>query len=141
MGDYIAVGTNQGTVVDIRIMYTEISTMGNQMIVIPNSSLTNSVIMNYSSFNTRNLQFNIGVGYGTDLAHCIELLKEVFHENKYVMNNGLGDSSINIYIRATVLSEDYFTAQNELYIAIKKKLDDAGIDIPFPQVVVHQAKD
>ena len=52
-----------------------------------------------------------------------------------------GDSSINIYIRATVLSEDYFTAQNELYIAIKKKLDDAGIDIPFPQVVVHQAKD
>lgn len=149
VGDYIAVGTNQGTVVDIRIMYTEISTMGNQMIVIPNSSLTNSVIMNYSSFNTRNLQFNIGVGYGTDLAHCIELLKEVFHENKYVMNkddiaiyvNGLGDSSINIYIRATVLSEDYFTAQNELYIAIKKKLDDAGIDIPFPQVVVHQAKD
>lgn len=149
VGDYIAVGTNQGTVVDIRIMYTEISTMGNQMIVMPNSSLTNSVIMNYSSFNTRNLQFNIGVGYGTDLAHCIELLKEVFHENKYVMNkddiaiyvNGLGDSSINIYIRATVLSEDYFTAQNELYIAIKKKLDDAGIDIPFPQVVVHQAKD
>lgn len=149
VGDYIKVGDNEGAVVDIRIMYTEISTLGNQMIVIPNSQLTNSVIKNYSSFATRNIEFTFDVGYGTDLGRCVALLKNLFNEDEYVMNgeelpifvSSMGESSIRIYVRAEVDREKYYEAQNHLYIKVKKAFDEFGIEIPFPQVVVHRAKD
>lgn len=73
--DYIKVGDSEGSVVDIRVMYTEISTLGNQMIVIPNSRLTDSVIKNYSFFETRNIEFTFDVAYDTDLAKCVELYR------------------------------------------------------------------
>lgn len=149
VGDYIQVGSNQGTVTDIRIMYTLISTLGNQMIVIPNSSLINSVIKNYSAFDTRNLEFTFDVGYSTNLPECIALLKKIFTEDDYVLNkdslpiyvNSLAESSIRIYVRAQVDRQKYFDAQNELYIKVKEAFDKNGIDIPFPQIVVHRAKD
>lgn len=149
VGDYIQVGSSQGTVTDIRIMYTLISTLGNQMIVIPNSSLINSVIKNYSAFETRNLEFTFDVGYDTNLPDCIALLKKIFTEDSFVLNkdnlpiyvNSLAESSIRIYVRAQVDRQKYYDAQNELYIKVKEGFDQAGIDIPFPQVVVHQAKD
>lgn len=149
VGDYIQVGGNQGTVTDIRIMYTLISTLGNQMIVIPNSSLINSVIKNYSAFDTRNLEFTFDVGYDTNLPECIALLKKLFAEDSYVLNkedlpvyvSGMAESSIRIYVRAQVERTKYFDAQNELYIKVKEAFDKAGIDIPFPQVVVHRAKE
>ena len=149
VGDYIQVGGNQGTVTDIRIMYTLISTLGNQMIVIPNSSLINSVIKNYSAFDTRNLEFTLDVGYDTNLPECIALLKKLFAEDSYVLNkedlpiyvSGMAESSIRIYVRAQVDRKKYFDAQNELYIKVKEAFDKAGIDIPFPQVVVHRAKE
>lgn len=149
VGDYIQVGSSQGTVTDIRIMYTLISTLGNQMIVIPNSSLINSVIKNYSAFETRNLEFTFDVGYDTNLPDCIALLKKIFTEDSFVLNkdnlpiyvNSLAESSIRIYVRAQVDRQKYYDAQNELYIKVKEGFDQAGIDIPFPQIVVHQAKD
>lgn len=96
VGDYIQVGTSQGTVTDIRIMYTLISTLGNQMIVIPNSSLINSVIKNYSAFETRNLEFTFDVGYSTNLPECIALLKKIFTEDDYVLNK----DSLPIYVNS-----------------------------------------
>ena len=130
-------------------MYTLISTLGNQMIVIPNSSLINSVIKNYSAFETRNLEFTFDVGYGTNLPKCIALLKQIFTEDDYVLNkenlpvyvSALAESSIRIYVRAQVDRQKYFDAQNELYIRVKEAFDQNGIDIPFPQIVVHQAKE
>ncbi len=146
VGDYIQVGTHEGTVVDIRIMYTEISTLGNQMISIPNSQLTNSIIKNYSTFITRNIEFTFDVGYETDLVKCIEILKKVFRDDEYVLNgadmpiyvSGMADSSIRIYVRAQVERVKYYDAQNQLYIKVKKAFDEAGISIPFPQLVIHQ---
>lgn len=146
VGDYIQIGTNQGTVVDIRIMYTEMSTLGNQMISIPNSQLTNSIIKNYSSFITRNIEFVFDVGYETDLVKCIEILKKVFREDEYVLNgadlpiyvSSMAESSIRIYVRAQVERIKYYDAQNQLYIKVKNAFDDAGISIPFPQLVIHQ---
>lgn len=148
VGDYIDTGGFSGTVADIRIMYTELRTTGNQMIIIPNLTMTSNIVTNYSYLDTRNLELNIGVGYDTDLPACIEIMKRVITESPYVVNKetlpiyvkALGDSSITIYARAEVKRDDYFTAMNDLYIGIKKALDNAGIDIPFPQMVVHQAK-
>ncbi len=148
VGDYIQIGTSEGTVIDIRIMYTEISTLGNQMIVIPNSQLTNSVIKNYSSFATRNIEFNFDVAYNTNLTQCVELLKKVLGADDYVLNgadipiyvSGMAESSIRIYVRVQVERTKYYEAQNHLYIKVKEAFDKAGIEIPFPQLVVHQAR-
>ena len=142
VGDYIKVG-------DRRVMYTEISTLGNQMIVIPNSRLTDSVIKNYSFFETRNIEFTFDVAYDTDLAKCVELLQKLFSADAYVLNgaelpiyvSSMGESSIRIYVRAQVERSKYNEAQNHLYIKVKNAFDEAGIEIPFPQLVVHHARD
>lgn len=149
VGDYIKVGDSEGSVVDIRVMYTEISTLGNQMIVIPNSRLTDSVIKNYSFFETRNIEFTFDVAYDTDLAKCVDLLQKLFSADAYVLNgaelpiyvSSMGESSIRIYVRAQVERSKYNEAQNHLYIKVKNAFDEAGIEIPFPQLVVHHARD
>lgn len=148
VGDYIETGAVSGTVASIRIMYTEIRTTGNQMIIVPNLTMTSSIITNYSFLATRNVEFDIGVGYDTDLPACVALMRRIIAESPYVVDKenfpvyvkNFGDSSITIYARAEVKREDYYTAMNALYIDIKKALDQSGIDIPFPQIVVHQAK-
>lgn len=89
------------------------------------------------------------MGYSTNLPECIALLKKIFTEDDYVLNkdslpiyvNSLAESSIRIYVRAQVDRQKYFDAQNELYIKVKEAFDNNGIDIPFPQIVVHRAKD
>lgn len=148
VGDYVSVNGNEGTVRDIRAMYTEISTTGNQLIFIPNSVMTSSVIKNYSHYKTRNLEFLFDVGYDTDLKKCTALLKKIFTEDPYVTDkeniivsvNELAESSIRIYVRVQVENKTYLAAQNEIYIKVKETLDKEGIDIPFPQVVMHQGK-
>ncbi len=148
VGDYITAAGNSGTVSNIRIMSTEMKTTGNQVVVIPNVTLTSSVIVNYTTMDTRNVEMNLGVGYDTDLPSCVALLQRVFTENPHVLRKesvsiyvkDLGDSAVIIYARAEVARADYFNAMNDLYIAVKQALDQAGIDIPFPQVVLHQVK-
>lgn len=146
MGDFINAAGNSGTVTNIRIMYTELTTTGNQVVVIPNLTMTSSIVTNYSFLDTRNVEFNIGVGYDTDLTACVALIKKTLAESGYVRNKEtlpiyikeLGDSSITVYARAEVDRAVYFEAMNALYIEIKQALDQAGIDIPFPQLVIHQ---
>lgn len=146
VGDFISAAGNSGTVSNIRIMYTELTTTGNQIVVIPNLTMTSSIVTNYSFMDTRNVEFNIGVGYGTDLPQCVEIMKGVLVGSDYVMDKTnilvyikeFGDSSIVVYARAGVARASYFEAMNDLYIEIKQALDAAGIDIPFPQVVVHK---
>lgn len=148
VGDYIDTGGYSGTVANIRIMHTEVRTTGNQMVIVPNLTMTSNVIVNYSYLDTRNIEFTIGVGYGTDLRQCVSLMRETLVSSEYVMNKDdlpiyvkeFADSSINIYARAEVKRSEYFQAMNELNIRLKEALDQAGIDIPFPQLVVHQAE-
>ena len=149
VGDYIETGSIGGTVSDIRIMYTELRTSGNQMIIVPNLTMTSTIITNYSFLDTRNVEFNIGVGYDTDLPACVALLRKVISDSPYVVEKenfpvyikNFGESSITMYARAEVKRANYYTAMTALYTDIKKALDDAGIDIPYPQVVVHQAQE
>ena len=149
VGDYVKTSVGEGTVKDIRIMYTVLSTLGNQMIVIPNSSLTNSSIKNYSYNDVRNLEYTFSVGYDTDLRACLAILRKVFTESPYIVDkeglviyiSEMAASSINIYVRASVARPRYFEAMNELYVEVKEAFDREGIEIPFPQIVVHTAKE
>lgn len=146
IGDYITVSGYSGTVRTIRIMYTELLTLGNQIVVVPNSTATAAVIVNYSVLDTRNIEFEIGVGYGTNLTDCVRIMKETFLASPYVHDanslkiyvQNLGDSAITVYARVPVDRADYFDARHALYIDVKTALDNAGIDIPYPQLVVHR---
>ncbi len=148
VGDYIQIGTSQGTVASISIMYTMLSTLGNQRIVVPNSSLTKTVIKNFSTNDIRNLEYTFDVGYDTDLKACVALLRKVFTESDYVIEkeklavyvSEMAESSIRIYVRASVDRTKYYEALNAMYIQVKESFDAAGIDIPYPQVVVHKAE-
>lgn len=146
VGDYVSMAGYSGTVKSIRIMYTELLTLGNQLVVIPNSTATATVVVNYSALDIRNIEFQIGVGYDTNLTECVRLMHEVIVQSPYVTApdsvkiyvENLGDSAITVYARIGVARETYFDARHALYIDIKNALDRAGIDIPYPQMVVHQ---
>ncbi len=146
IGDYVTIAGYSGTVRTIRIMYTELLTLGNQIVVVPNSTATNAVIVNYSVLDTRNIEFEIGVGYGTNLTDCVRIMKETFLESPYVRDaesikiyvQNLSDSAITVYARVPVDRVNYFDARHALYIDVKTALDNAGIDIPYPQLVVHR---
>ncbi len=146
VGDYVSMAGYGGTVKSIRIMYTELLTLGNQLVVIPNSTATATVVVNYSALDIRNIEFQIGVGYDTDLSECVRLMQETILKNPYVTQpdavkiyvENLGDSAITVYARIGVARETYYDARHALYIEIKSALDRAGIDIPYPQMVVHQ---
>lgn len=146
VGDYINAAGNSGTVTNIRIMYTELATAGNQVVVIPNLTMTGSIVTNYSMRDVRNVEMNIGVGYDTDLPACLALLRELFRTSPYVVDKdkiliyvkNFGDSSINLYISVGVERTQYFKAMSDLYIEVKNLLEIHGIDIPYPQMVVHK---
>lgn len=148
VGDYISVSGNEGTVRSIRIMYTQIETTARQMIIIPNLQMNNSVIKNYSFFDTRNLEFNFDVSYDTDLVNCMNVLKKTFSESTYVSNKklvevyvkSLEDYGIRVYVRVRVERKLYYKAQSDLYIKALKALNDANIELPFPQLEIYQKK-
>ena len=148
VGDYIVANGVEGTVVEIAIIYTKIRTLGNQMIAVPNNTMTSSIIKNYSHYDLRNLELVFDVGYDSDLRSCLHLIREELIKNTYVQDkeqitvyiSEMADSSIRIYTRCQVKAADYFTARTDIIIAVKETLDRAGIDIPFPQLVVHQSE-
>ena len=148
VGDYIVANGVEGTVVEIAIIYTKIRTLGNQMIAVPNNTMTSSIIKNYSHYDLRNLELVFDVGYDSDLRSCLHLIREELIKNPYVQDkeqitvyiSEMADSSIRIYTRCQVKAADYFTARTDIIIAVKETLDHAGIDIPFPQLVVHQSE-
>ncbi len=147
-GDYIEAAGFSGTVIDILTMYTRIRTQGNELILIPNSKMTDSVIKNFTYFSTRNIEFVFDVGYATDLPQCIQVLTDIFNRDEGVVNKGnipiyvkeLGESSIRIYARVEVRSDIFFAERNRLYIHVKEAFDQKGIDIPYPQMVIHEGK-
>ena len=110
--------------------------------------MTSSIIKNYSHYDLRNLELVFDVGYDSDLRSCLHLIREELIKNPYVQDkeqitvyiSEMADSSIRIYTRCLVKAADYFTARTDIIIAVKETLDRAGIDIPFPQLVVHQSE-
>lgn len=146
VGDYITAAGNSGTVTNIRIMYTELTTTGNQVVIIPNLTMAGAIVTNYSYQDVRNVEINIGVGYNTDLPSCVALMKATLAKSPHVTDPStilvyvkeFGDSAITIYCRAGVTRTTYFQAMTDIYVELKAALDGAGIDIPYPQVVVHR---
>lgn len=153
VGDFISTGNNSGTVIEIGLFATTLKTADGLFIYIPNSAVWPNHIQNFGRHTIRKAIVNIGVGYETDLKQaqalllsCLEATPDLLAFNEtghspapsapevYIMN--FGDSAITISCRCWLPADNWFDRMSELRMRIKSTLDDANIDIPFPQRVV-----
>jgi len=145
VGDYVTVGSTGGTVKEVGLFATELATPDNVFISVPNSAIFSGVITNYSHHQTRRLDISVGVSYEADLDQALGVLKAVLDADgraladpaPQTMVMELGDSAVTINIRFWVAAGDYWPCKFDMTKAVKQALDRAGIEIPFPQRVVH----
>lgn len=145
VGDMIQGAGVEGIVEEIDIFTTKLRTMQNNTIVIPNARLTTENIVNYSAREYRRVDFVVGVSYDTDLDQAKAAIREALDTDERILKTPepiiavieLADSSVNVAVRPWVKPSDYWGVYYDTLETIKKKLDSAGITIPFPQRDVH----
>ena len=148
VGDTIIVGDVTGIVDEVKLLSIRVHTYDNQMVRIPNSTIINSNLTNNSYHNKRRLTLKVGIDYSTDMKLALETLKKapalcptaLKNPEPAVWFDGFDSSSINIVVAVWFKPVDFLQTKNDLYIAIKQVLDEAGISIPFNQLDVHLDK-
>lgn len=150
VGDYIIEATNghEGVVKEIQIFYTKLCTIDNKNIVIPNGMLTNNSLVNATARDERQLDLKLSISYESDLKKAKAVIEELIRNDKAILLekdlkvfvDELGNSSVVLGARAWVKNEDYWDTRWRLLEEIKLAMDENEIDIPYPQVMVHQAK-
>jgi small conductance mechanosensitive channel len=145
VGDFVEVAGTAGVVESIMILTTELKTGDNKKVIIPNSSVLGGVITNYSANDTRRVDLVMGIGYGDDIDKAKRVLKEVMAADERILKDpepvvamiALADSSVNFNVRPWVKTADYWGVYCDLTEAVKKRFDEEGISIPYPQRDVH----
>lgn len=148
IGDYIVQGNTEGTVKEIGLVYTELITADNRLIVIPNGMLIDSSIVNVTATGKRRLELSVGIGYKSDLKKAKEVLIRLGEndpardpENPVnVFVSELAESSVNLGLHVWVSSSEYWNAKWRLTENIKMAFDEEGIEIPFKQVEISVTK-
>jgi small conductance mechanosensitive channel len=147
-GDFIDAAGVTGSVKDIAIFSTTISTPDNKKIIVPNGQLYGGVITNFNGYDTRRVDMTMGIGYGSDMDKAMEIINDLLAKDERVLADPavtvavaeLADSSVNIIVRPWVKSGDYWGVFFDFHKNCKEAFDAAGIEIPFPQTVVHMNK-
>jgi small conductance mechanosensitive channel len=145
IGDYVEAGGVSGTVEDVQIISTELSTPDNRKIIVPNGQMMSGAVVNYSAHATRRVDLTVGVGYDDDIDTVRRVLESVVADDPRVLSepapnirmNAMGDSSITWIVRPWVQASDYWDVYWEMTEEIKRRFDREGISIPFPQRDVH----
>ncbi|MDX1404870.1 MAG: mechanosensitive ion channel [Woeseiaceae bacterium] len=145
VGDFVEAAGISGTVVQVQILTTILKTPDNKQIVVPNGQIMGSIITNYSANNSRRVDMVVGVSYSDDLDKVRDTLRELVNADERILKepecliavSELADSSVNFVVRPWVKTEDYWGVKFDLTEAIKKRFDQEGISIPFPQQDVH----
>lgn len=148
IGDYIVQGNTEGTVKEIGLVYTELITADNRLIVIPNGTLIDNSIVNVTATGKRRLELSVGIGYKSDLKKAKEVLIRLGEndpardpENPVnVFVSDLAESSVNLGLHVWVSSSEYWNAKWRLTENIKMAFDEEGIEIPFKQVEISVTK-
>ena len=145
VGDYIEAQGQSGTVKEIQLFNTVINTADNKTILIPNGGLSTGIINNYSKENSRRVDWTFGIGYGDNydkakatIAQLLESDGRIFKEPAYfIALTSLGDSSVNIVVRAWTASSDYWGVFFDMNEKVYKRFAEVGLNIPYPQMDVH----
>lgn len=146
VGHFIEAQGFMGTVKEIQIFTTVLSTPDNRKVIIPNSPLATGSITNFSAMPTRRIDFSFGIGYSDDIDKSKDILLKMAQADDRVLKEdnppevmveALADSSVNLKLRVWVKSEDYWSLFFDVTENVKKQFDGADISIPFPQQDVH----
>lgn len=145
VGDFISAQGVDGTVKEISIFTTKLSTFGNQIAIVPNGQLSNNNIINYNAQDTRRDKLTIGIGYGSDLRKAKQILLKICADNENILKDPapvvyvdeLADSSVNLTLRFWANNGDFWDAHFYVIEETKLRFDSEGIEIPFPQVVQY----
>ena len=145
LGDFITSNGESGTVEDIKLFYTYITTPDNRVVMIPNGSLANNVIVNASAKDTRRVDVVMSISYGADVELAKRLAKEVCGNNEKIFATPApfaevgeyGDSSVDIFVRCWCKRQDYWDTKFYMLREIKNAFDQNGIEIPFNQLDIN----
>lgn len=145
VGDFIDAQGESGTVTEISIFYTYMTTINNQRIVIPNGQLSNNKVTNYSYEETRRDVVPVGISYDSDIKKAKEVLLDILSKDEralkdpapVVVVSGLGDNSVDLSVRFWAKSSDFWDLHFDFIEKLKTELEDNGISFPFPQRDVH----
>jgi len=145
LGDLVTAGGSTGVVEGIQIFNTVMRTGDNQEIIIPNSHIYGSSIINMSTRDTRRVDLVIGIGYDDHIGKAKQLIEGIIAKNSLILMDPaptimvleLGESCIDIAVRPWVKTGDYWGVRADLLQTIKETFDEQGISIPYPQRDVH----
>lgn len=148
VGDFVEIGSAMGTVRSINLNFTELATVGNFQVIVPNAQVWGNVITNYSVYPTRRAEWTFGVSYGANLKLAEQVIRDTIlgdprsktDPEPFIQVNNLGDFSVDFLVRVWCNSADYFAYQADMKRQVKEALDAAGIEIPFPTRTVHQSQ-
>ena len=150
VGDYIHEDThgNEGTVTEINMFYTKLTTVDERVVVMPNGTLANTSLVNFTVNGIRRVDMVFSIAYGADINLAKKVIEEVLdnYDKKLtgktvsVFVDSLDDSCVNIGARLYCAGADYWDAKWTVTEEVKKALDDHRIEIPFPQLDVHVKK-
>lgn len=145
VGDFVEAAGVTGKVKQIGLFTTEIATVDNKKVIVPNGQIFDDVITNYAGYDTRRVDLVFGVSYSDDLNKAITLIKSEVEKEKRAKTDpapvievdNLGDSSVDIVCRVWVDGGDYFPVKWTLIKAIKERFDAEGVSFPFPSRSVY----
>ena len=147
-GDFIEAAGTTGVVENITIFTTVLRTGDNREVIVPNGSIYNGTITNYSARATRRIDMVFGIGYDDDIRKAKEILQRLLNEDERILKDPeplvavaeLADSSVNFNVRPWVNSADYWAVKFDFTERVKLAFDAEGISIPYPQMDVHMDK-
>jgi len=145
VGQFVEAGGTMGTVKDINLFFTELATLDNLKVIVPNSAIWGSNITNYSEYPTRRIDIVMGIAYGASIDDAMAIFRGIFEAESRVLADpapamfvtNLGASSVDITVRLWCAAGDLWVLKTDLNKRFKEALDAGGIDIPFPQMTVH----
>ena len=145
VGDPVQIGDITGEVVDLRVLSTLIRTWDGHMVRVPNKTVFDSIIINFSRTRARRIDFTIGIHYESDINRAIESIRKLVDESPYclltpspeIYVDEYADSSIVLRVRCWTPTRFWYPAKIELQTRVKSVLEQAGITIPYPQLDLH----
>ena len=146
VGDWIESQGVSGTVKEIQIFHTILTTGDNKVIYIPNGAMSSGVVTNYNTQTTRRVEWIVGVDYGEDYNKVQQIVRDILTSDKRILSDpapfialhALDASSVNVVARVWVNTADYWGVYFDINKTIYETFNEKGINFPFPQLTVHQ---
>lgn len=145
VGDHVIVAGQEGIVLEIRVFQTRIRAFDHRVFFLPNSEITTAPIVNYSTLPLRRMDVAVGVGYNDDLQKAREVLLKIANDESLIVEEpspvvrvvNLGESSVDLVLQAFSKNEDFVETSSRVIEAVRNRLVEQGLNIPYPQRDVH----